>query len=80
MYDSLKAQQKEIVEEIGSEPVWFDGGPRNGLNLSLITCGSIDDRPERLAEIRAWMLETLPKFRDVFNPRLKKILAELEAE
>lgn len=31
-------------------------------------------------EIRAWMLETLPKFRDVFNPCLEKILADLETE
>ena len=40
--------------------------------------GSIDDSPEKQDDTRAWMLETLPKFRDVFNPRLERILAELE--
>lgn len=42
--------------------------------------GWIGSPPEELAEIRAWMLETLPRFREVFNPRLKKILAELDTE
>ncbi len=45
--------------------------------MGLAVDGTMDDPPERLDEIRAWMLETLPKFRDVFNPRLEKILAEL---
>ena len=42
--------------------------------------GSIDDPTARPGEVRAWMLETLPRFREVFNPRLERILAELGAE
>ena len=36
------------------------------------------DPPEKQDETRAWMLETLTKLRDVLNPRLKKVLADLE--
>ena len=79
-YNSLKAQQEEIAAEVGSDLDWYDGDSDNGPNVTLAIGGSIDDPPERLDEIRAWMLETLPRFRDVFNPRLEKILAELDAE
>ena len=47
-------------------------------SVSLRKDGSVNDPPQKQAEIRAWMLDTLPKFRAVFNPRLEKILAELE--
>ena len=46
--------------------------------MTLFTYGSIDDPPEKQDEIRAWMSEKLLKFKDVFNPRLEKIIAELE--
>ena len=77
-YNSLKAQQEEINAEVGSELDWYDGDRRNGPNVTLFTCGSIDDPPERQEEIRAWMSEKLLKFKDVFDPRLEKIIAELE--
>ena len=80
LYDSLKALHEDLEGEFDSELHWFDGDRRNGPNVSLITCGSIDDPPERLAEIRAWMLETLTRFREVFDPRLNDILADLEEE
>ena len=75
------ASKGEIEAEIGSsELIWYEGDSENGSNIWLSIEGSIDDPPKRLDEIRAWMLETLPKFRDVFNPRLERILAELETE
>ena len=39
--------------------------------------GSIDDPPEKLEETRAWMLDMLPKFKEIFEPRLPKILRKL---
>ncbi len=73
-----KRNIEEIDAEVGSELDWYDGDRRNGPNVTLFTCGSIDDPPERQEEIRAWMSEKLLKFKDVFNPRLEKIIAELE--
>ena len=82
LYQPLKAQQGEIDAELGAELGWYDGNTRFEPSVTLYMEGSvsIDDPPERLDEIRAWMLETLPKFRDVFNYRLEGILAGLDAE
>ena len=41
--------------------------------------GSIDDPPEKRDQIRAWMLDLLPKFKDVFDSRVADILKELQA-
>ena len=42
--------------------------------------GSIDDPPERLEELGAWVLEHLPKLKAVLNPHLKEIMDELDLE
>ena len=78
IYESLLLQRREIEGELGSNPLWDSGENNSETSVTLNVEGSISDPPERLDEIRAWMLETLPKLRDVFNPRLEKILAELE--
>ena len=41
---------------------------------------SIDDQPEKLAETREWMLEYLPKLKEVIEDRLRRVLADLESE
>ena len=81
MYEVLKGDRGEIDAEFGAELDWWRIDRR--WNIAAVRLGmdaSIDDPPQKQDEIRAWMLETLPKFRDVFNPRLEKILAELEEE
>ena len=40
--------------------------------------GSLDDSEEDLDEIRQWMLHYLLKLKKVFDPRMEKIIAELE--
>ena len=35
------------------------------------------DPPEKLEETRAWMLNLLPKFKEVFDPRVENILRQL---
>ena len=42
--------------------------------------GSIDDPPERLEEIRAWMVDQLPKLQEVLEPHLERVLKELPPE
>ena len=41
---------------------------------------SVDDPPEKLQEARDWLIECLPKFIDVLNPRLERIVGELQDE
>ena len=80
VYDRLASQEgwKDIQNSFAGEWWWERQSVWWYFSVSLRQDGSINDSPQRLTEIRAWMLDTLPKFRDVFNPRLEKILAELE--
>ncbi len=36
--------------------------------------GSVADPPEKQDEIRAWMLDLLPRLKDEFDPRIQKIM------
>ena len=45
---------------------------------SLTSGQAVGDPPERLEEIRNWMADTLPKFREILNPQIKEIVGELE--
>ncbi len=80
IFDELITDRENIESSIiplGQEWYWnrFDREAFSSVNIR--RDGSIDDPPERLAETRAWMFEMLPKFKDLFDPRLEKILREL---
>ena len=49
-------------------------------SINLRRDGSINDPPEKLEEIRAWMLEYLPKLKEVLDPHLERVLKELPSE
>ena len=78
IFDELKTQQEDIESKIdaGPCPDWHwnrhDTNAFSSINIRMD--GSIDDPPEKLEEIRAWMLELLPKFKEVFDPRVSDIL------
>ena len=78
VFDRLSEHRIEIEAEIGINLNWQRLGNWWYSYVALASEGLVDDPPQKQAEVRTWMLETLPRFRDVFNPRLEKILAELE--
>ena len=45
---------------------------------SLKRDGSITDSPAKQKDIRAWMLDLLPKFKEEFDPRIEKIMGDLQ--
>ncbi len=47
-------------------------------SLGVYTKASTYDSEEKLDEIRQWMFDYLLKFKKVFNPRMEKIISELE--
>ena len=47
-------------------------------NIAVSRSGFPDDSGMKHDEIRKWMSHYLIKFRDIFDPRMKKIIAELE--
>lgn len=82
IFNSLKAEQGEIESEFAvGEWIW----ERRGNNqryawIWLTRPASINDPTEKLDEIRAWLVDTVIQFREVFNPRVGKILAEMEVQ
>ena len=69
----MREERSEIDSEVGKEldrwridRRWNIAAMRIGMDFS------IDDPPEKHDKTRAWMLETLRKFREIFNPRLEE--------
>ena len=71
LFDQLFELRADIQSELG-EPLEWDrlGNPR----IAVVRPGSIDDDEETLREIRAWMVERLLKFKQVFGPRLDELV------
>lgn len=80
IFDNLREHQKEIEEQIEAEWFWDRYGGRAWASLGIRTDGSPDDLPERNEEFQSWVLEHLPKLKAVLNPRLEKIIDEVQAE
>ena len=76
IFDELQKAKPEIEESLDAEWVWHRFGPNSFFTISIRKDGSIDDPPGKLEEIRAWMLDQLPKLKDVLDPHLERVLKE----
>lgn len=80
IYDILWEEREEIGHYIGQELHWDKRRNHNFFFVSLWRDAKIDDPPVVLDGLRTWMVDMLPKLKNAFDPRIEKILAELEAE
>ncbi len=81
IFNALKAEQEEFEGEFPvGEWKWDPRGNHNYAWIWLTRPASINDPPEKLAETRAWLVDTVIQFRETFNPRVEKILAEMEVQ
>ena len=75
VYDFLE-EHKESIEGCIPDQDWH--WRRNTAfafsSINVRTRGSIDDPPGKLEETRTWMLDLLPRFKEVFEPHLARIL------
>ena len=82
IFNKLHADHKAIESSINAGACldwrWYRHDSQAFSSISVRRDGSIDDPPEKLEETRAWMLDLLPRFKEVFDPRVEKILAERE--
>ena len=78
LFDKLKADRHQIEASVnaGPNPDWRWSRNNNYFysTIGVRKDGSVSDLPDELEETRAWMLDLLPKFKAVFDPRLKEIL------
>ena len=82
LFDRLADDRQQIESSFDANAEWFwDRHPAQSFStIGISKGGSIDDPPEQLAETRAWMIDLLPKFKGVFEPRLELLLAELRPD
>ena len=78
VFDGLQADHQQIESSIATYPKpewhWLRHNHQDFSSICIRKDGSIDDPPDRLEETRAWMLDMLPKLKEVFEPRLQKLL------
>ena len=76
---NLKDDRGQVQESVVAGPDtdwrWNRHDRHSFSSVNIRREGSIDDPPAKLEETRAWRLDLLPKLKDAFAPRLKKILA-----
>ena len=81
VFDTLHEDQSRIEAAIDIGPesnwAWHRGDPWGFASVNARRDGSIEDPPEHHSEIRSWMLELLPKFKSLFEPRVAEILANV---
>ena len=79
IYDALLDDREAVEAELGLDTEWVPLR-KKGAYVRVVGEGSIDDAPEHLPTVRDWMIETLAALKDVFEPRLREIVTDLETE
>ena len=78
VFDKLKVDQDQIEANVDagldSEWLWSRHDNYFFSTISIRKDGSVSDPRDKLEGTRAWMLDLLPKFKAVFDPRLEVIL------
>ena len=76
---ALQEPSQGIAGSLTEEWDWnhWDGDKSSEMRTTMVEV-RIDDRMEKLDEIRAWMLKNLSELKKVLTPRLEKIQAEME--
>ena len=77
IFDALKRDQDEIETFLDAEWHWLRHDRYLFSSISIRIDGSIFDPPEKLEETRAWMIDMLPKLKEIFDPSLEKILEKI---
>ena len=80
LFDKLEAEKDQIESNIEADPdpdwSWRRHNRHTFSSINIRKDGSIDDPAYRLKETRDWMLDLLPKLKELFDPRISSIIAE----
>ena len=78
IFDTLEVDREEIERSVDAGPApdwqWFRYEKFSFSTIGIRRDGSIDDPPEKLEETRKWMIDLLPKLKEVFDQRLADVL------
>jgi hypothetical protein len=73
LFDALQTDKASVESEFREALLWERLDNRTGSRIAAYRPGSIDDDPTTLQEIRAWAVEHLLKFKEVFGPRIASL-------
>ena len=82
LFDALEKQKAEITNSFGCRLEWeWDRGEEQKISrIAVYREGSIDSDDKELEAIKAWHVENLLKFKEVFTPKIEHAFATLETE
>ena len=74
LFDRLKEREKTIQSQLEETLVWYHADGVKACRIRVERDGSIYDAPEKLEDLRDWMVERLLKFREVFTQHLRELV------
>ncbi len=74
LFDQLEERKGDLEAEFGETFEWDRRSRGKTSEIRVVRPRSPDDDEETLGEIRAWMVERLLKFKEVFGPRLDELV------
>ena len=79
LFDAFQAERQQIESSIDAQGEWYWAryNPYSIADIGVNWDRLLDDSPEQHEAARAWMLDLLPRFKDTFEERTAKLLAEL---
>lgn len=79
IFGALHESREDIEASLTGKWFW-DQKPREfWCEVGISTPAKIKDPPEQIEETRSWILKNLPKLKEILNPRLQKIMDEMDA-
>ena len=77
LFDKLKADKGQIKSSIKDHPNlewrWLRHDRHTFSSINVRMDANIDDPADKLEETRAWMLDLLPRLKEVFDPRIAEL-------
>ena len=77
-FDVLKERESEINAEFGAPLRWELFDKRSRCVIQLVGEGSVKSDVRVLETIRAWHIENLLRFKEVFTPEIQRVLDRLK--
>lgn len=84
-FDILKKRESEINAKFNAPLYWDRGDQKQSCSVGFLRAGNINTDRSQLASLKAWQIENLLKFKEVFTPEIQLALeklrsSEIEAE
>lgn len=77
LFEDRSSIESAFIAELSGEWDWRRKERYGYSEINIRRDGSICDPPEKQEDIRGWMLDLLPQFKEEFDPRIERIVDNL---